>query len=376
MSTGAWYPVAPAAAGRRRRLSAAGLAVVASALAAIGQSGALVLYAESSPAAGETTMVQVRTGWSWLVWSTEPGHAASASDQFVIPWFFTLAGLLWPADPDLARLLERTAMAPAVGGLITLGAVLALVVAILLLASGSRPLRAAPSVAAFAAGLLVGGAASIGFDVAAELGDARGPGSPWQVVQVGAGTWLVLAASLVALVVAVLVAGLPALPRHPRAGVALLLPAVAAVAVGACFGEVVAGRGISTGSPWTSSYSEAGSEYGLDIPLVAPTESAPLLGVPLGAGAVLALVAALAMVLRAGRSAHVVRGWLLGVGVCGLVVAVAAHIWLDLAAAMRNARVLVAAGQDVVVGPGPGAWLVLAAAVIATVVTALSLVRA
>jgi hypothetical protein len=267
-------------------------------------------------------------------------------------------------------------MAPAVGGLVTLGAVLALVVAILVLASGSRPLRAGPSMAALAAGLLVGGAASIGLDVAAELGDARGPGSPWQVVQVGAGTWLVLAAALVALVVAVLVAGLPALPRRPRTSVALLLPAVAAVAVGACFGEVVAGRGISTGSPWTSSYSEAGSEYGFDIPLVAPTESAPLLGIPLGTGAALALVAALAMVLRAGRPAHVVRGWLLGVGVCGLVVAVAAHVWLDLAAAMRNARVLVAAGQDVVAAPGPGAWLVLAAAVIAMVVTALSLVRA
>lgn len=375
MSTGAWYPVAPAAAGRRRRLLAAGLAVVASALAAIGQSGALVLYAASSPASGEAVMLQVRTGWSWAMWSTEPGHAVSATDQFVIPWFFTVAGLLWP-DPELARLFERAAMAPAVGGLVTLGAVLALVVAILVLASGSRPLRAAPSMAALAAGLLVGGAASIGLDVAAELGDARGPGSPWQVVQVGAGTWLVLAAALVALVVAVLVAGLPAPPRRPRTSVALLLPAVAAVAVGACFGEVVAGRGISTGSPWTSSYSEAGSEYGLDIPLVAPAESAPLLGVPLGTGAALALVATLAMVLRAGRPAHVVRGQLLGVGVCGLVVAVAAHVWLDLAAAMRNARVLVAAGQDVVVAPGPGAWLVLAAAVIAMVVTALSLVRA
>jgi hypothetical protein len=55
---------------------------------------------------------------------------------------------------------------------------------------------------------------------------------------------------------------------------------------------------------------------------------------------------------------------------------VAAHVWLDLAAALRNAGVLAAAGGHVVVAPGLGAWLVLAAGVLAVPVIALSLMRA
>jgi hypothetical protein len=220
----------------------------------------------------------------------------------------------------------------------------------------------------------VGGATSIGLDVAAEIGDARGPGSVWQVVQVGAGTWFVVAAALVALVAVVLVARRPVVleesPRGLRIGVALL-PVVAALAVGGGFGSFVVGRGVSAGSPWTSTYTETGSEHGFDWPLIAPTESAPPLGIALGVAAALAFLATLLLVLRSGRPERAVHGRLLGVGACGVVVAVAAHVWLDLAAAMRNAGVLAAMGRDIVAGPGTGAWLVLAAGILA--LTALAL---
>jgi hypothetical protein len=146
------------------------------------------------------------------------------------------------------------------------------------------------------------------------------------------------------------------------------------VAIGGGFGPFVVGRGISAGSPWTVTFTEAGSEHGFDIPLVAPTESPPLLGIALGVGAALALMATLVLVLRTRNPTQLARGRLLGVAASGLVVAVAAYGWLDLAAAMRNAGVLAAAGRDVAAAPGLGAWLVLVAGVMATAVIAVLLV--
>lgn len=370
------YPIVPSAAGRRRRLGAAGLLVVASALAAVGAFAALVLYV-SPPEPDGTVVVQIHSGWSWVFFTTDAGTAESAMSQVTFPVLFALLPLMVDADLEVEIALGRIAMAPVVGAPVTLGAALALVVAVVVLRSGSRPLRAGAGLAALAAGLLVGGAASIGLDAAAEVGDARDAGSVWQVVQVGVGTWLVLAAALLALVAVVLVVRLTTIPEEPPRrlwiGIALL-PAVAAVAIGAGFGPFVVGQGISAGSPWTATFTEAGSEHGFDIPLVAPTESPPLLGIALGVGAALALMATLVLVLRSRNPAQLVRGRLLGVAASGLVVGVAAHGWLDLAAAMRNAGVLAAAGRDVAAAPGLGAWLVLAAGVMATAVIAVLLV--
>jgi hypothetical protein len=370
------YPIVPSAAGRGRRLGAAGLLIVASALAAVGASAALVLYV-SPPELDGTVVVQIHSGWSWVFFTTEAGTASSGTSQILIPWLFVLMPLMVGVDLEVAIALERIAMAPMVGAPVTLGAALALVVAVLVARSGSRPLRAGAGLAALAAGLLVGGAASIGLDVAAEVGDARDPGSIWQTVHVGVGTWLVLAAALLALVAVVLVAPLTSVPEEPPRrlliGIALL-PVVAAVAVGGGFGPFVVGRGISAGSPWTATFTEAGSEHGFDIPLVAPTESPAQLGIALGVGAALALMATLVLVLRTGNPAQLARGRLLGVAASGLVVAVAAHGWLDMAAAMRNAGVLAAAGRDVAAAPGLGAWLVLVAGVMATAVIAVLLV--
>jgi hypothetical protein len=376
MSGDYWYPVVPSAAGRGRRLSAAGLLIVASALAAVGASAALVLYV-SPPEPDGTAVVQIHSGWTWVFFTTDAGTASSGTSQIFIPWLFVIMPLVLGADLEVAIAVERIAMAPMVGAPVTLGAALALVVAVMVARSGSRPLRAGTGLAALAAGLLVGGAASIGLDAAAEVGDARDPGRVWQVVQVGVGTWLVLAAALLALVAVVLVAPLPTVPEEPPRrlliGIALL-PAVAAVAIGGGFGPFVVGRGISAGSPWTVTFTEAGSEHGFDIPLVAPTESPPLLGIALGVGAALALMATLVLVLRTRNPTQLARGRLLGVAASGLVVAVAAYGWLDLAAAMRNAGVLAAAGRDVAAAPGLGAWLVLVAGVMATAVIAVLLV--
>jgi hypothetical protein len=354
----------------------AGLAVLASALAAVGASGALVVYV--SPPAPDGVLVQVRSGWSWALWTTEVTDPVSVADQLVLPLVLALAEPLLRADPVVARMLDRTAMAPLVGASIALGATLALVAAILVLRSGSRPPRAGAGLAALAAGLLVGGAASIGLDAAAEVGDAYEAGSPFQVVEIGAGTWFAAAAALAALVAVVLVARRATVPEGPPRGSgigAVLLPVVAAVAVGGCFAPHVVAEGVSAGVPWTSIFTDAGSGHGFDVPLVAPVASAPLLGIPLGVGAVLALLAALVRVLPGGP-AHLARGRLLAAGACGLVVAVAAHVWLDLGAALRNAGVLAATGEHVVVAPGLGAWLVLAAGVLALPVIVLSLMRA
>jgi hypothetical protein len=373
MSGDYWYPTA---AGRGRRLGAAGLLVVASALAAVGASATLVLYV-SPPQPDGTVVLQIHSGWSWVFFTTDAGTAESAMSQIALPMLFVLLPLMVGADLGVAIAPERIAMAPMVGAPVTLGAALALVVTVVVLRSGSRPLRAGAGLAALAAGLLVGGAASIGLDVAAEVGDARDPGSVWQTVHVGVGTWLVLAAALLALVAVVIIAPLTIVPEQPPRrlliGIALL-PAVAAVAVGGGFGPFVVGRGISAGAPWTATFTAAGSEHGFAIPLVAPTESPPLLGIALGVGAALALMATLVLVLRTGNPAQLARGRLLGVAASGLVVAVAAHGWLDLAAAMRNAGVLAAAGRDVAAAPGLGAWLVLVAGVMAMAVIAVLLV--
>jgi energy-coupling factor transporter transmembrane protein EcfT len=367
MSWGGGYPVAAPVAGRGRWVSAVP-AALASVLAVAGSSGALVLYVSPSWPDG-AVLLQARTGWSWAIWSTEAAAPLSAGDQLAFPFFLALLTPLMRADPAVAGLLERTAMAPPVGAPVLLGAALALVVAV-------RASRAPAGLAALAAGLLVGGAASIALDAAADVRDGRG--SMWQAVEVGTGTWFLLAAALAALVAAVLVARRPTVSdgplRAPGIGV-VLLPLVAAVAVGGCFAPHVVAQGVYAGVPWTTAFTDAGSGYGFDAPLVAPAESAPLLGIPLGVAAVLALLATLLLVLPGGP-ARIVRGRLVAVGACGMVLAVAAHVWLDLAAALRNAGVLAAAGEHVVVAPGPGAWLVLAAGALAVPVIAASLRRA
>ncbi len=363
MSGGHWNSAAvPPATGRAKRLTAAGLLIVASGLAAVGASGPLVIYA-SPPTPDGFVMTQLRTGWRWAFMGVDAGNADSAWMQFVISWMYRDGMMGFPAD--------RIAAAPLVGAPVLLSAGLALIVGVHLLGSSRRPPHTGigAGLAALTGGLLAGGAASIALDVNSEIRDASDAGSIWQTMHIGAGAQLILAASVATLVAVVLTSWGPAIrvsgvrPRRHQISAALLV-LVAALAVGGSIMPLIVGRGVYTGSPLTPTGIATGAENGFDVPIVAPFRTAPPLWIALGAGAALALVAALVL-LRARRSEISAWARSLGTVSCAVLVGISAHVWIDLAAAMRNAEVLARSGPDVIAAPGAGAWLLLVAAVVA-----------
>jgi hypothetical protein len=339
------------------------LLIVASGLAVTGTSGALVFYASPRTPDG-FVMTQLRTGWRWAFMGVDVDSADSVFMQFVTSWLYRDGMMAFPP--------ERIAAAPLVGAPVLLSAVLALIVGVHLLGASGRPPHTGigAGLAALTGGLLAGGAASIALDVSAEIGDATGPDSIWHTVHIGAGAQLILAASVATLVAVVLTSWGPVIrvsrmrPRRHQTSAALLV-LVAALSVGGSIMPLVVGRGVYTGSPLTPTGIATGAENGFDIPIVAPFRTAPPLWIALGAGAALALVAALVLLLRARRSEISARARALGIVSCAVLVGISAHVWIDLLAAMRNAEVLARSGHDVVAAPGAGAWLLLVAAVVA-----------
>jgi hypothetical protein len=343
------------------------LLILASALAAIGASGALVVYA-SAPSPDGFVMTQLRTGWRWAFMAVEADNADSVSMQFLVAWLFR--------DGMMALPPVRIAAAPLAGAPALLSAALALIVGGRLLGSSKRPPHASigAGLAALTGGLLAGSAASIALDVSAEIGDASNPGSIWQTVHIGAGAQLVLAASVAALAAVVLTSQGPAVrvsrmrPLRQQITAALLV-LVAALAVGGSTMPLLVGRDGYPGAPLTPTGIASDSADEFDVPIVAPFQTAPALWIAVGAAAALALVAALVLTLRARRSEISARARSLGIVSCAAIVGIGAHVWIDLQAAMRNAEVLARSGHAEVAAPGTGAWLLLVAAVVMLLVS-------
>lgn len=157
---------------------------------------------------------------------------------------------------------------------------------------------------------------------------------------------------------------------------ATLLVVTAGLAAGGSFGAFTVYRFDSGTSSTTRTTTGWAYTFDQDPPDVEP--GAPLLGIPLTVGAVLALVAALLLVLGGRRAGEAVQGRVLGTAAGGLICGTVASIWLDLVssisyyAALRDSD-----GADVTytqtVDPGIGGWLVLAAGVLALVAVGLLL---
>jgi hypothetical protein len=131
---------------------------------------------------------------------------------------------------------------------------------------------------------------------------------------------------------------------------AALLVVAAALAVGGSFGALsiyrfesqsdVVASSTTTTTGW-GDFEEPPSEEGV------PGAAEILHGIPLTAGAVLALVAAVVLLMSARRPGDPALGRLFGTGAAGLLVGVVAVIWLELITFTRNvAANVAAAGPD------------------------------
>jgi WD40 repeat protein len=359
-------PAPPPAAGRGTLLAAVGLLVFAATFAVAGSFGAFRVL--RSP----TGYVEVVTGW----WVDISGIEVSPEQQ--------------------ALQLVLDGLPVVVGGCASV-----LAVALLLM----RP-AVGRAVAVVAGGVLVGSTASIWFTLLAHVSSLRRQPAPAPSVDVGAGAWLVLVAAVLALVAVALVLGLPTAqgspyPIHPSPGgrppgpasvhlggadgregrpralvAGVLLVAVAVLAAVGSVTALLIQTNVTTrdgsASAETRTFTSTGWTY-TDSAGDVTDYSPPLIGIPLVAGAALALAAVAMLLLRLRRPDEPTRARLLGIGACGLVVGAAAVTWLDLLTAMRAAVGTGAPGIriDTTVNLGLGAWLILLAVVGALVAVGL-----
>ncbi|WP_433278815.1 hypothetical protein ACQPZA_05120 [Pseudonocardia xinjiangensis] len=171
-----------------------------------------------------------------------------------------------------------------------------------------------------------------------------------------------------------------AAPGVPRLIAAGLLVVSAALAVGGSFLALSVRRyEFSLSGPTVVVTTAWG--VGIDPPPEAPTSvaAAAPLGIPLVVAAGAAVVAAILLLLSARRPGDHVPARMLGVVSAGLLGGSIWIIWIELTTQASNARAAAEGGIDSgfrpTVGYGPGAWLLLGAAMVALVAVPLLMVR-
>jgi hypothetical protein len=333
-----------------------------------------------------------------------PGSAPSDSHPVVSVLVTTGWGYTYYAKTEPAAGAGVDSVAPMVGIPLLVGALLAVVATVLLLRSRRRAEEPVTARLLGAAGcaLLLSTVGTVWLqlvDGALDLDAAarrRGPGSYlYEWIVFGAGAWLILASALLAAAaLAVLFVPVrdvvPPYPGTPRragsapAVAAALLVVMAALAVGGSFAALDSRTYylpdvVGVDPPRIGTMSRTGWLVTVEATQgAAPViDSGAPLGLPLVVGALVGLVAAGLLVPARRRIDARVTARLVGAVACGVTVGGFAMVWTDLIAEAINlpgADALSPGAPPTVMHLGAGAWLVLAAAMLALVVTGLLLV--